>query len=108
MRHETRAALFAVGAGLPAVALALALLWQMDWPVGVRLVSASAVVAALLAGVVQVHALVKAPLNTTASLLQGLRDRPMRATRWARCGPNSTSLPTSSSIVGSPKSRPAH
>lgn len=74
MRHETRAALFTLGAGLPAVALALVLVWQAEWPAALRLLASGGIVAALLAGVVQVHALVQAPLNTTASLLQGLRE----------------------------------
>lgn len=74
MRHETRAALFTLGAGLPAVALALVLVWQAEWPAALRLLAAGGIAAALLFGVVQVHLLVQAPLNTTASLLQGLRE----------------------------------
>lgn len=74
MRHETRAALYAAAAGLPAVVLALVFVWQADWPFVARLGVCGAIVAALGAGVARVHALVQAPLNTTASLLQGLRE----------------------------------
>lgn len=74
MSHERRAALVALAGGLPAVAVALVLLWTSELGVGLRIALAAAVVAALLTGMRQVHRRVSVPLRTTASLLQGLRE----------------------------------
>ncbi len=74
MAHEIRAAAVALAAGLPSLALALALLWTSDWPLSLRLVVSAGLVAALVFGVTQVHRRVQMPLQTTASLLQGLRE----------------------------------
>jgi two-component system, NtrC family, nitrogen regulation sensor histidine kinase NtrY len=74
MSHETRAALVALGAALPALAVALLLLWLTDWPLTLRVLLTATLVAAALTGAASVHRRVQAPLQTTASLLQGLRE----------------------------------
>jgi two-component system, NtrC family, nitrogen regulation sensor histidine kinase NtrY len=74
MSHETRAAAVALLAGLPAVALASTLLWLVQWPLPLRIVLAGLAMGALLVGASYVHRRIRAPLQTTASLLQGLRE----------------------------------
>lgn len=74
MSHETRAALVAFAAGLPSLAVAGALLWTSGQPRPLTLVVVALLLAALVAGVVHVRRRVRIPLQTTASLLQGLRE----------------------------------
>jgi nitrogen fixation/metabolism regulation signal transduction histidine kinase len=74
MAHELRAAVVAFVAGVPSLALALVLLWLAEWPLSLRIVLTAGLCAALVAGAVQVHRRVRMPLQTTASLLQGLRE----------------------------------
>ncbi len=74
MAHELRAAVVAFVAGVPSLVLALVLLWLGDWPLSLRIVLTAALCAGLAVGAVQVHRRVRMPLQTTASLLQGLRE----------------------------------
>lgn len=74
MSHETRAALVAFAAGLPSLAVAGALLWTSGQSRPLTFVVVGLLLAALVAGVVHVRRRVRIPLQTTASLLQGLRE----------------------------------
>lgn len=73
-RHPPSAALVALLAGLPALVLAAVFAWYAAGPPWLRWSLVAAAAAALIAGVLQVHARVQAPLRVLASLLQGLRE----------------------------------
>lgn len=74
MSHETRAAIVALCTGAPSLGIALVLVWQTDSSPGLRVIVCAVLVGTLIAGSLQVYRLVQAPLRTTASLLQGLRE----------------------------------
>lgn len=74
MSHEKHAALVAILAGVPALVVAAGLAWASDLALPVRLLLVGVPAAALVAGAVRVHRRVRDPLQTVASLLQGLRE----------------------------------
>ena len=72
--HESRVYRVALLAGLPAVAIALWLLWTGDRPLRVRVTFSLVVVGAWLIGSVLVRERVLRPLQTIANLLAALRE----------------------------------
>src|SRR5690606_31529667 len=74
MSHERHAAFTALVAGVPALAVASGFVWTSDLGLPLRLLLTLVPAAALIAGAMHVHRRVRVPLQTVASLLQGLRE----------------------------------
>jgi nitrogen fixation/metabolism regulation signal transduction histidine kinase len=74
MTHERRVVAIAIGAGLPATMIALALLWTEDHSAKVRWTFALFIAIGWLVGGVMLHERVVRPLQTLSNMLAALRE----------------------------------